>query len=123
MTSPFGLRIDGWLPEIHRGVDLAAATGTPVRAMASATVEFAGEMSGYGNVIILQHDGHTQTVYGHLSRIDVQRGARVKRGDVIGLSGATGNASGPHLHFEVIRWGRAEDPVPLLGRVNAPGKL
>src|SRR5688572_12992074 len=115
MTSPFGLRMDGWLPEIHRGVDLAAATGTPVHAMSGAIVEFAGAMTGYGNVIILRHNANTKTVYAHLSRIDVQRGARVRGEDVIGLVGATGNASGPHLHFEVWRWGHAEDPVPLLG--------
>jgi len=115
MTSPWGLRMDGWLPEIHRGVDIAVPTGTPIRAMSGGTVEFAGTMSGYGYTVILRHWGETRTLYAHLSELRVKTGDRVAGRDVIALSGATGNASGPHLHFEVIRSGKTEDPVPLLG--------
>lgn len=115
MTSPWGLRMDGWLPEVHRGVDIAVPSGTPVRAMSGGTVEFAGTMSGYGYTVILRHWGVTRTLYAHLSELRVRTGDRVRGQDVIALSGATGNASGPHLHFEVIRGGNTEDPVPLLG--------
>lgn len=100
---------------MHRGVDLAVPLGTPVAAMESGTVEFAGEMSGYGLVVILHHGGTLRTIYGHLSQISVKRGDRIEGHQVIALSGQTGDATGPHLHFEVQRWGREEDPVPLLG--------
>jgi len=83
--------------------------------MARGTVRFAGAMSGYGNVIWLDHRGRTITVYGHLSSILVRGGDQVEGGQVIGLSGHTGNAVGPHLHFEIWRHGREVDPVPLLG--------
>ena len=115
VTSPFGLRLEGWLPDIHRGVDLAVPTGTEVHAMRRGTVEFAGTMSGYGNVIILRHGGELRTVYGHLSELRVSVGEEVEGQQAIALSGATGNVTGPHLHFEIRRGGHAEDPVPLLG--------
>src|SRR5688500_7190287 len=115
LTSPYGLRMDGVFPEIHRGVDLAAPTGTPVLAMRDGTVHFAGTMGGYGTVVILQHGTNTRSVYAHLSELRVRTGDRVEGQQLIALSGASGNASGPHLHFEIQRWGRAEDPVLLLG--------
>jgi murein DD-endopeptidase MepM/ murein hydrolase activator NlpD len=114
VTSPYGLRLRGWSPDLHRGVDVAAPEGTPVLAMKSGRVEFAGNRGGYGLTVVLEH-GSTRTLYAHLSRIDVGAGQRVRGGDVIGAVGRTGNATGPHLHFEVVRWGRPEDPVPLLG--------
>lgn len=116
MTSPFGLRREGLLSfDIHRGVDISVPSGTPVRAMAPGVVEFAGRMSGYGNVIIIDHGQSVRTVYGHLSEIRVSRGDEVAGRPVIGLSGASGRVTGEHLHFEILRRGRAEDPVPLLG--------
>ena len=114
-TSPYGLRLRGWSPDLHEGVDIAAPTGTPVRAMKSGRVEHAGTWGGYGQSIVLAHGSNVRTLYAHLSRIDVTAGARVTGGEVIGAVGQTGSATGPHLHFEVWRWGRAEDPVPLLG--------
>ena len=93
----------------------AANEGSPVRAMKSGTVIHAGEMSGYGLVVMLQHGRNLRTVYGHLSRIAVRSGDEVEGGDLIGNVGRTGNATGSHLHFEVWRWGRPDDPVPLLG--------
>lgn len=116
MTSPYGLRFAGLLPSTHRGIDLVAPHGTPVRAMTDARVRFAGAMSGYGNVIWLDHGGSVLSVYAHLSEIHVSVGTIVHAGSVIGLSGSSGDVSGPHLHFEVWRWGRPVDPVPLLGR-------
>lgn len=114
MTSPFGLRLNGLLPDIHRGVDISMPTGTPVTAMKAGTVQFAGTMGGYGTVVILEH-GKWTTVYAHLSQLKTARGERVKAGATIALSGASGNASGPHLHFEILRDGRPFDPVLLLG--------
>jgi murein DD-endopeptidase MepM/ murein hydrolase activator NlpD len=115
LTSAYGLRLNGILPDLHEGVDLAAPIGTPVLAMRSGTVHFAGTMGGYGNVVILQHGTNTRSVYAHLSELRVQTGDRVEGRQVIALSGASGNATGPHLHFEIQRWGKAEDPVMLLG--------
>jgi murein DD-endopeptidase MepM/ murein hydrolase activator NlpD len=115
IVSGYGLRMRGAWPDVHHGVDLDVPTGTPVRAMAEARVRFAGVMSGFGTVVWLDHGGGTLTIYAHLSEIHVRQGARVGAGDTIGLSGATGNATTPHLHFEVWKWGRAVDPIPQLG--------
>lgn len=115
LTSAFGLRFLGIRPDIHRGVDLAAPEGTPVRAMTHGVVRYAGIQTGYGNVVWLDHGSGVLTVYAHLSRVDVRTGARVRAGEVIALSGSSGDATAPHLHFEVWRWGRQVDPVPLLG--------
>lgn len=117
MTSPYGLRLRGWRPDIHEGVDVAAVTGTPVRAMKDGRVERAGPWGDYGLAVVLSHGSNVHTLYAHLSRIDVKAGDDVAGGKVIGAVGQTGSATGPHLHFEVWRWGRAEDPVPLLGSV------
>lgn len=115
ITSDFGVRFRGVLPEIHRGVDIGIPTGTEVRAMAPARVHFAGTMNGYGQVVWLDHGGTVLTVYAHLSRILVRSGEAVGARQVIGLSGMSGDATAPHLHFEIWRWGRERDPVPLLG--------
>lgn len=116
LTSPFGLRRDGLLDfAIHRGVDIAVPAGTPVRAMAPGVVEFAGTMSGYGSVVIVDHGRGVRTIYAHLSEIQVAAGDEVAGRPVIGLSGSSGRATGEHLHFEIVRGSRAEDPVPLLG--------
>lgn len=114
LTSPFGLRRDGLSLGIHRGVDISVPTGTPVRAMAPGRVAFAGTMRGYGKVITVDHAGGVRTVYAHLSDIHVTAGQQLAGRPVIGLSGATGYATGPHLHFEIQRRG-PEDPVPLMG--------
>lgn len=117
MSSPFGLRIRSGdlLPSIHHGVDIRVPEGTPVRTMAPGRVRFAGTMGGYGQVVWIDHRGGVLTVYAHLSRIDVRTGDAVAARQVVGLSGRTGSATGPHLHFEIRRRGRPVDPVPLLG--------
>jgi murein DD-endopeptidase MepM/ murein hydrolase activator NlpD len=115
VTSPFGLRWRGLLPELHRGVDIAVPEGTPVRTMAPGRVRFAGAMAGYGTVVWMDHGGEVLTLYAHLSRLAVRAGDVVEGGAVIGLSGSSGDATGPHVHFELWRWGRERDPVPLLG--------
>jgi murein DD-endopeptidase MepM/ murein hydrolase activator NlpD len=116
MSSDYGIRFRGILPEIHQGVDIPAAEGTPVLAMLSGRVLFAGSMRGYGMTIILQHGRGTQSLYAHLSGIDVHTGDVVSARQPIGRVGRTGNATAAHLHFEIRRSGRTEDPVPLLGR-------
>lgn len=115
LTSGFGMRFMGWRPDIHHGVDLDVPTGTAVAAMANGTVRFAGVMSGFGNVIWIDHAGGIMSIYAHLSRIDVGAGQSVRAGDRIGASGATGSVTAPHLHFEVWRWGRPVDPIAVLG--------
>jgi len=116
VSSDFGVRFRGLLPELHRGVDIAVPLGTEVRAMAPARVRFSGTMTGYGSVVWLDHGGSVLSVYAHLSEIRVRAGQTVAGRQVIGLSGMSGNATGPHLHFEIWRWGQEQDPVPLLGR-------
>lgn len=115
ITSGYGLRVIGGWPDVHRGVDLDVPTGTAIGAMAGGQVRFAGVMRGFGNVVWLDHGGTILTVYAHLSEIRVREGDRVRGGDVIGLSGASGDVTAPHLHFEVWRFGRAIDPIPALG--------
>lgn len=97
----------------HRGIDYAAPTGTRVKAAADGTVAFAGWQDGYGNVVFLQHQGQYSTVYGHLSTFakGLRRGQRVSQGDIIGHVGATGMATGPHLHYEFRFNGVQRDPL------------
>ena len=115
MASPFGIRSQGGA-DLHRGVDLEAAVGTPVRPVLPGRVRFAGTMRGYGNVIWIDHGENLITVYGHLSEIRVEVLQEVSKETVIALSGQSGNVTGPHLHLEVWRWGREVDPVNFLGR-------
>ena len=115
MSSPFGLRWRGLLPEVHHGVDIAVPEGTEIHTMAAGRVRFAGTMTGYGNVVWMDHGGEVLTVYAHLSQLLVRTGDVVGGSAVIGLSGSTGDTTGPNLHFELWRWGRERDPVPLLG--------
>ncbi len=97
----------------HKGVDYAAPIGTSVKTTASGTVATVGKQNGYGNVIIINHQGGYSTVYGHLSRFasNLHRGQRVNQGDVIGYVGMTGLATGPHLHYEFKVNGQQHDPL------------
>ncbi len=116
-SDGFGWRrdpIDG-SREFHKGVDIVAASGTPVRATADGLITAAGRMSGYGAMIQVVHGFGMSTRYAHLSRVMVKPGQRVKRGDVIGLVGSTGRSTGPHLHYEVFRAGVQVDPRKYLG--------
>lgn len=116
LSSAYGMRMEGAVGGLHRGVDIAAPQGTPVRPVLSGKVRFAGTMSGYGQVIWIDHPDDVITVYAHLSEISVEAGQEVSKGTVIGLTGQSGNARGPHLHLEIWRWGREVDPVAMLGR-------
>lgn len=97
----------------HKGVDYAAATGTKVKATADGTVDFVGKQGGYGNVVIVNHQGRYSTVYGHLSRFasGLHRGQRVAQGEIIAYVGQTGLATGPHLHYEFKINGQQHDPL------------
>lgn len=99
---------------MHHGVDIAAPTGTPIRAFAGGTVTFAGPRGGYGNVVVVEHADGTEARYAHQSGIDVTVGQRLAAGDVVGRVGATGTATGPHLHFELRRDGESVDPGAYL---------
>ena len=106
----------------HRGTDFAAPMGTPVRATADGVVTVAGQQNGYGNVVILKHDGTYSTVYAHLSRFaaDVRDGARVQQGDTLGYVGQTGWATGPHLHYELRVDGEPRDPLAVALPIATP---
>ncbi len=115
VTSGFKMRFHPILQKwrAHLGVDYAAPTGTPVRTVGDGVIEFSGVQGGYGNVVIVKHrSGHT-TLYAHLSRIHVQRGASVSQGDLIGAVGSTGWSTGPHLHFEFRVNGEHQDPMTI----------
>lgn len=112
ITSGFGMRKDPFTEKhrFHKGIDIACSIGTPVIASAEGTVIFAGNKKGYGKTIIVEHRNGYQTLYGNLSKFTTTVGARVKQGQKIALSGMTGRATGPHLHFEVRRRGQVERP-------------
>jgi murein DD-endopeptidase MepM/ murein hydrolase activator NlpD len=115
VTSGFAMRFHPILQKwrAHLGVDFGAPTGTPVRSVGDAVVSFAGQQNGYGNVVQLQHSGNRMTVYAHLSRIDVRQGQHIEQGTRIGAVGATGWATGPHLHFEFKLGGQQVDPMTI----------
>jgi murein DD-endopeptidase MepM/ murein hydrolase activator NlpD len=113
VTSGFAMRLHPIMQtwRQHNGIDYGAPTGTPVRTVGEGVVEFAGRQGGYGNVVKVRHSNDRTTVYAHLSRIDVRAGARVEQGQTIGAVGATGWATGPHLHFEFIVKGAHVNPI------------
>jgi murein DD-endopeptidase MepM/ murein hydrolase activator NlpD len=112
VTSDFSVRLDPYTGErvMHEGLDVAAAIGAPVRAPADGTVVFNGVEGGYGHVLVLDHGYGLKTRYGHLSRIDVKVGEKVKRGQFVAAVGNTGRSTGPHLHYEVRVNGVADNP-------------
>jgi len=117
ISSTFGMRMHPihkkWVG--HKGVDYAAPSGTPIHATADGTVTFAGVQNGYGNVVILQHFGKYSTLYAHQSRIapGIKKGVKVSQGQLIGYVGATGWATGPHLHYEFRIAGTPVDPLSV----------
>ena len=117
LTSSFGMRVSPisgkWL--FHKGIDMAAPTGTPIYACKAGTVQYAVSMDAtYGNYVILSHGGGMTSLYAHMSKILVQKGEAVATGQEIGKVGSTGLATGPHLHFEVRMNGEAQDPQKYL---------
>ena len=111
ITSGYGLRG----ARFHGGVDIVAGLGTPVGSPGSGEVVYAGwRDGGWGNAVMVAHGGGVRSLVAHLSRIDVHVGDRVRTGTQLGLAGATGDASGPHVHFEVRLRGAYVDPMTAL---------
>jgi murein DD-endopeptidase MepM/ murein hydrolase activator NlpD len=121
LGSFFGLRRDPFsgLGEFHPGVDIVVNPGTPVRATADGRVTLAGWNGGYGIAVVVNHGGGVETLYGHLSKVSYLVGQEVRRGEIIGYSGATGRATGPHVHYEVHVSGAAVNPYRYLKTVVA----
>jgi murein DD-endopeptidase MepM/ murein hydrolase activator NlpD len=116
MTSDYGMRTHPVLGRRahHKGVDLAAPTGTPVYATADGMIGRADFSRSYGLVIYVDHGADLETRYAHLSKLAVAEGERVKKGDLIGYVGSTGRSTGPHLHYEVRVDGVAVNPIPYM---------
>lgn len=114
VASGFGYRIDPIYktPKMHTGIDFTAATGTPIYATGDGTVKESGyDNGGYGNNVVINHGYGYESLYGHMKKVKVRTGDRVKRGEVIGWIGSTGKSTGPHLHYEVIKNGEKIDPI------------
>jgi murein DD-endopeptidase MepM/ murein hydrolase activator NlpD len=116
LTDSFGRRRDPFTGEsgYHTGLDISADHGEPVFATASGTVEAAEPSGAYGNMVVVSHGFGISTRYAHLSRFAVKAGDRVQRGDLVGFAGATGRATGDHLHYEVLVHGRPLNPLQFL---------
>ncbi len=121
LSSPFGLRriLNGEPRSPHGGVDLAVPLGTPVRAAQEGRVILVGEFYLPGKVVILTHGCGVYTYYAHLSRVLVKEGQRVRKGEIIALSGASGRATGPHLHFGLYLSGVKVDPLFFIQKTRA----
>ncbi len=128
LSSGFGMRRHPVLGygKMHKGVDFAASTGTPIYAAGDGTVEYASRFSSYGNYVRIRHNNSLKTAYAHMSRIAVKNGERVKQGEVIGYVGTTGRSTGPHLHYEVLVGGKQVNPRSVnlpTGQELAGGEL
>ncbi len=114
IASGFGYRIDPVYKTVkmHAGLDFAAPQGTPIYATANGTVVTGGNTgNGYGNHVVINHGYGYETLYGHMVRVKVRSGQKVKRGEIIGWVGSTGKSTGPHCHYEVHKNGQPVDPV------------
>jgi murein DD-endopeptidase MepM/ murein hydrolase activator NlpD len=126
LTQPFGCTDLAFEPRVsfcasghfHSGIDLAARLGTPVHAAAGGVAQVANRPTGFGLYVIVVHGGGISTLYGHLDSTSLQTGDRLAADDLVGLMGSSGLSTGPHLHFEVRRGGRPEDPLPLLPAIK-----
>ena len=116
LSARYGQRGSRWSSGRHTGLDFAAPAGRPVQAAQAGRVVAAGWHGPYGKSVVIRHGNGVATRYAHLSRITVGRGERVDAGQRIGRIGSTGNSTGPHLHFEVLRDGRHRDPHDWLRR-------
>ena len=122
LTDSFGRRRDPFTGEggFHTGLDISADHGEPVFATATGTVEAAEPSGAYGNMVVITHGFGISTRYAHLSRFAVKAGDQVRRGDLIGYAGATGRATGDHLHYEVLIYGRQLNPLQFLVNRSNP---
>lgn len=122
-TSNYGMRSHPVLGGMHahKGIDLAAPTGTPVYATADGMVGRADWFSSYGLYVAIDHGSKLETRYAHMSRLAVAAGQHVRKGDIIGYVGSTGRSTGPHLHYEVRVAGEAVNPIPYMAETRASG--
>jgi murein DD-endopeptidase MepM/ murein hydrolase activator NlpD len=122
LSATFGMREDpfGGGSEIHTGIDISAERGEPVYSTADGTVESAGWSGDYGKMVVINHKFGLVTRYAHLSSFSIRPGERVERGQVIGQIGATGRATGPHLHYEIVVNGQLTNPLTLLNGSRRP---
>ncbi|MGI4844165.1 MAG: M23 family metallopeptidase [Janthinobacterium lividum] len=124
ISSGFSMRVHPisgkW--KAHKGVDYAASTGTPIRAVADGVIDFAGNSGGYGNQVVLKHWSKYSTAYAHMSRIapGMRKGTKVSQGQVIGYVGSTGWSTGPHLHYEFRVAGQAQNPEKFKSLAQQP---
>lgn len=116
ISSPYGYRAhpQTGLQDFHSGMDIASEPGMPVKATADGIVSFAGWSGGSGNLVALEHGLGFSTYYAHNRQVVVKAGQKVKRGDVLGYVGSTGNSTGPHLHYEVWKEGRSLNPSTFI---------
>jgi len=116
LTDSFGRRRDPFTgePEYHTGLDISADKGEPVYATANGTVESAESSGSYGNMVVISHGFGITTRYAHLDSFRVTSGQAVRRGEVVGFAGSTGRATGDHLHYEVLVYGRQLNPLNFL---------
>ncbi len=112
VASGYGMRIDPIYktPKFHGGMDFTGALDTEIFATGKGVIEAAGWMQGYGNTVIVNHGFNYKTLYAHLNKFKVKKGAKVSRGDVIGFMGTTGKSTGVHLHYEVQYKGKQTNP-------------
>lgn len=115
ITSPFGWRIHPITGEykFHNGIDIGMDEGTPVGALWDGKVIYAGWWEGYGNTVVIDHGNTLYSLYGHTSQLLVSTGQQVKQGDIVALSGSTGESTGPHLHLSVWQNNQYIDPATL----------
>jgi murein DD-endopeptidase MepM/ murein hydrolase activator NlpD len=121
LTGTFGGRSDPFSgePAFHQGIDISTDKGQPVQATADGSVDSAAYSGDYGNLVVLKHSFGLATRYGHLSAFAVKPGQTVKRGDIVGYVGATGRATGAHLHYEILVNGKLINPLQLLTQTAA----
>jgi len=124
VTSTFGNRHDPFHGKnsYHKGLDIAAPSGTPIQPVRPGTVVSAGRRGGYGNVVVVDHGDGLTSIYAHCKELKVAAGQRVQPGQVIATVGSTGRSTGPHLHLEVHKNGQAVDPVQALGWESTDGR-
>lgn len=120
LSSYYGIRKDPFsgLPAMHKGVDFAGKEGTKVLATAAGLVTWSGQRYGYGNLVEINHGDGLMTRYGHNKQLNVKIGDVVTKGQAIALMGSTGRSTGAHVHYEVIRNGQQQDPLPYVYRKN-----
>ncbi len=118
VSSSYGYRRDPFngRSRMHRGIDFAAKTGTPIYSVAVGVISFVGRKGGYGNAVEVDHGNGLVSRYGHLSEFKIEIGALVKKGDLIALAGSTGRSTGPHLHLEILQNGTQIDPSKYLSQ-------